>query len=188
VRAPWYVAAGWAIDLFLGGNHRAHEDLEIGVPRDRFGEFAAALAGYELWVPASDGDRFVGCQFEDAGERLETHRQTWVREPETDRWRLDLFREPSDGDRWVCARDEGIRLPYDELIEWTADGIPFGRPVIVLLFKATRTDPAGAEEARDRDEADFAAVLEVLDAERRCFLRELLAQIAPGHPWLARLT
>ncbi|HEX3303033.1 MAG TPA: hypothetical protein VHR64_09145 [Thermomicrobiales bacterium] len=32
VEAPWYVAAGWAIDLFLGCPRRAHEDIEIGVP------------------------------------------------------------------------------------------------------------------------------------------------------------
>jgi hypothetical protein len=28
VEAPWYVAGGWAIDLFLGGQRREHEDLE----------------------------------------------------------------------------------------------------------------------------------------------------------------
>ena len=38
VDAPWYVAAGWAIDLFLGGEHREHEDLEIAVPNSRFDE------------------------------------------------------------------------------------------------------------------------------------------------------
>jgi hypothetical protein len=55
VRPPWCVAAGWAIDLFLGGQRREHEDLEIAVPRDRFGEVAEALTGYELFVPLGDG-------------------------------------------------------------------------------------------------------------------------------------
>src|SRR5829696_129284 len=36
VQAPWYVAAGWALDLFLGEERREHEDLEIAVPRERF--------------------------------------------------------------------------------------------------------------------------------------------------------
>ena len=40
---PWRVSAGWAIDLFLGGERREHEDLELAVPADRFGEIAAAL-------------------------------------------------------------------------------------------------------------------------------------------------
>ena len=50
VEAPWCVAAGWAIDLFLGGQRREHDDLEIAVPIDRFGEVAEALAGFELFV------------------------------------------------------------------------------------------------------------------------------------------
>ena len=40
VAVPWYVAAGWAIDLFLGEERREHEDLEIAVPRVRFPEMA----------------------------------------------------------------------------------------------------------------------------------------------------
>ncbi len=36
VDVPWYVAAGWAVDLFLreqgpGPQSRPHDDLEIGV-------------------------------------------------------------------------------------------------------------------------------------------------------------
>lgn len=184
VRAPWYVAAGWAIDLFLGGHHREHEDLEIAVPSDRFGEVAAALAEYELYVPGRIGDRYVAWPIADEPERLELHDQTLVREPATDRWRLDVFREPSDGDTWICKRDEAIRMPYAELIERTADGIPYARPEIVLLFKATRSNP---DEAIERDEADLAAVLEVLEPRRRRVLGELLERVAPRHPWLRRL-
>jgi hypothetical protein len=43
VTAPWYVAAGWALDLFIGGIGREHDDLEIAVPRGRFGEIVAAF-------------------------------------------------------------------------------------------------------------------------------------------------
>ena len=187
VEAPWYVAAGWAIDLFLGGAPREHQDLEIAVPRDRLGEFASALAGYELFVPAEEGDEYLAWPLADSGDRPATHHQTWVRDPSAGRWRLDLFREPHDGDTWICRRDDTIRLPYTELIEHTADGIPYGRPEIVLLFKATRNNAAGAEEARGRDERDLAAVLEVLEPSRRRWLAELLARVRPGHEWLARL-
>ena len=54
VRAPWYVAAGWAIELFLGEQRREHEDLEIAVPREQFGRIAERLSGFELFIP--DGD------------------------------------------------------------------------------------------------------------------------------------
>jgi len=184
VRAPWCVAAGWAIDLFLGGQRREHEDLEIAVPAARFGEVAAALADYELYVPGRIGERYVAWPLAEDPKRLELHTQTLVREPATDRWRLDVFREPSDGDTWVCRRDSAIRMPYAELIERTVDDIPYMRPEVVLLFKATRSNP---DEATERDEADFADALEVLQPERRRLLAELLTRVAPEHPWLARL-
>jgi hypothetical protein len=45
VGAPWYVAAGWALELFLGEQRREHEDLEIGVPAARLGRSLRRSAG-----------------------------------------------------------------------------------------------------------------------------------------------
>ena len=179
VETPWYVAAGWAIDLFLGGERREHEDLEIAVPAARFHEIAAALDGYEIAVVGTP-EQGLATPYDEVGEEAlaETH-QTWVREPATGLWRLDVFREPSEGDTWVCRRDERLRLPYARVIERTADGIPFGRPEIVLLFKA--------RHARPKDDDDLAAVLPHLDGDRRAWLREALELVHPGHRWLSRV-
>ena len=141
---PWYVAAGWAIDLFLGGQRREHEDLEIAVPSSRFDEVVEALDGLEVFV-------IIG-----PAEPLRSPRRaTSSRRPirpgfatGTDLWRLDMFREPSDGDTWVCRRDESIRLPYDRVIERTEDGIPYGRPEIVLLYKAKHSHREGDRRLR----------------------------------------
>ncbi|MFD9849414.1 nucleotidyltransferase domain-containing protein [Streptomyces parvus] len=46
VRAPWCVAAGWALDLFRGGQTRAHGDIEIAVPAGRFPEVRRSFPGY----------------------------------------------------------------------------------------------------------------------------------------------
>ena len=139
VDVPWYVAAGWAIDLFLGGQRREHEDLEIGVPADRFGEIADALAGFELHVvgpdPAVPG-RDLAVPVAQAGELLERYHQTWLLEREPFVWRLDVFREPSDGDTWICRRDESIRLPYERLIQRTGDGIPSAPGLTGARFSA----------------------------------------------------
>jgi hypothetical protein len=178
VRAPWYVAAGWALDLHLGRERREHEDLEIGVPAARFGEIAEALAGFELFVAGGPEPGYVW-PLAGAGDTLETSHQTWVREPGTGLWRLDVFREPSEGDTWVCRRDERIRLPYGELIERTADGIPYSRPEVVLLFKA--------KAVRERDQSDFAEVAPALAPARRAWLGQALTLVHPGHPWLADL-
>jgi hypothetical protein len=174
---PWYVAAGWAIDLYLGGGHREHEDLELAVPNSRFEEVVEALAGFEIFVITGPQR---AAPLAEARDQLEETHQTWVREPATDLWRLDVFREPSDGDTWLCRRDESIRLPYDRVIEWTEDGIPYGRPEIVLLFKAKHSH-------RGRDQRDFEAVVPRLEPERRRWLAEALESVHPGHPWLAEL-
>ena len=105
--------------------------------------------------------------------------QTWVREPDTGVYRLDIFREPHDGDTWICRRDERIRLPYERIIETTPDGVPYLVPEIVLLFKA--------KHSRPKDDADFAGTLPLLSPERRAWLRGTLAGVHPGHRWLDAL-
>jgi hypothetical protein len=175
VAVPWYVAAGWAIDLFLGTQRREHEDLEVGVPAARFDEVAAALRDLDLHVV---GDGRVE-PLEAAGELMATAHQTWGLDRSANVWRVDLFREPSACGEWLCRRDEAIRLPYAELIEHTADGIPYARPEVVLLFKA--------KDARPKDESDLAAVLPHLSSERRRLLAEWISLVHPGHFWLSDL-
>ena len=93
--------------------------------------------------------------------------------------RLDIFGEPSDGETWICRRDERIKRPYVDVIEWTDNSIPYGRPEIILLFKAKHAD-------RPKDEADLA-VLPKLDPIRRTWLVDALRLVHPGHPWLDRI-
>ena len=71
-------------------------------------------------------------------------------------------------------------MPYARLIEWTDDGIPYGRPEVVLLFKAKHAH-AGEERARLRGDAAAAR------RERRAWLRDALARVHPGHEWLDAL-
>jgi hypothetical protein len=178
VQAPWYVAAGWAIDLFLGGQRREHEDLEVAIPAASLSEFAEALEGLEIYAVKVPGNATF-TPIDRAGDGLAETHQTWVRDPESGHWRLDLFREPGDGETWICRRDDRIRLPYDEVIAHTGDGIPYGRPEVVLLYKA--------KHAREKDEDDFEAVLPHLTGTARVRLAGWLGLVHPGHRWLAAL-
>jgi hypothetical protein len=173
VDTPWYVAAGWALDLFLGRPTRAHQDLEIGVPADRFGEVRAALDDLEFVVIGE------GQAWPIAESTLAAHRQTWGRERSGGPWRIDVFREQWKGDEWTYDRNRRIRMPAEDLISYTVEGIPFAQPEVVLLLKA-RTP-------RAKDATDFATVLPHLNADQRRWLHDALTLVHPGHPWLEAL-
>ncbi|WP_234791677.1 nucleotidyltransferase domain-containing protein [Mycolicibacterium mucogenicum] len=169
----WYVAGGWALDLFVGGLGRFHDDVEIGVPRGRFAEIADAFPGFE-WDVVGDGHAWP------FPEEADSMHQTWLREPATGYYRLDVFREPHDGDHWICRRDASITVPYDELILHTDTGIPYLIPEAVLLFKA--------KAQRPKDQADFLHALPMMDRSRRSRLSGWLSQVHPDHPWLEVLS
>jgi aminoglycoside-2''-adenylyltransferase len=174
VDVPWAFAAGWALDLFRGSVTRDHEDVEIAVPAAFFNAIQAAFAGYEFDVvgagrkwPLADKTAF------------DFMHQTWLREPDTGVYKLDVFREPHDGDTWICRRDTSIRRPYAEVRHRTQAGLPFVAPEIVLLFKARLSRP--------KDQIDLDGTLPLLDPAARAWLRWALERVHPGHAWLERL-
>ena len=176
IDVPWSVAGGWAIDLFLGGQRRDHEDLEIAVPRSRFDDIADALSDFEFFVITGPRE---AVPLEAARDRLEQTHQTWVRDA-GGAWRLDVFREPNDGDMWICRRSPSITMPYEHLVERTGDGLPYGRPEVILLYKAKH-------HHQPKNQKDFDAALPRLEPERRYWLRDALDLVHPGHAWLTRL-
>lgn len=147
------------------------------MPGAHLGEVARALREFELFVIEPDRATPLA---DATGELLAETHQTWVLDRAAEVWRLDVFREPSDGDTWLFRRDESIRLPYGRVIARTSDGIPYGRPEIVLLFKAKHTRP--------KDDEDFAAVLPLFDAPTRRWLADALELVHPGHRWLRDLS
>ena len=173
VDAPWYVTAGWALDLRNGRQTREHEDIEIALPEDAFDAVRAAFDEFELWVIGGGRAHAL------TPAALAAHHQTWVREPATGAWKLDVMREPWEGDTWVFRRDPRIRLPREQVIARTDDGIPHARPEIALLYKA--------KSARPKDDADLAAALPLLGAVQREWLAQSIALVHPGHHWLQPL-
>ncbi|MFJ7412053.1 nucleotidyltransferase domain-containing protein [Streptomyces sp. NPDC098077] len=174
VSVPWCVAAGWALDLFRGGQTRVHGDIEIAIPEAGFPEVRRRFPGYVFDAAGS------GRIWEDARpETLAAVHQTWLRDPATGNYLLDVFREPHDGDTWICRRDARIRLPYSEIVHHTEDGIPYLAPELVLLFKA--------KHVRPKDRRDFDATVPHLTRTQRATLAELLARVHPGHAWLTDL-
>ncbi|GAB3838070.1 hypothetical protein GCM10029963_03740 [Micromonospora andamanensis] len=174
IDVPWYVAAGWALDLFRGEQTRAHHDIEIGVPAERFPTIRERLA--EFTFDAVGAGRIWAAA---TSQVLSATHQTWLREPATGCYLLDVMREPHDGEMWICRRDATIRRPYPEIIRHNPDGIPYLIPELVLLFKA--------KHVRPKDQSDFDGTLPLLTGVQRETLTRLLRQVHPGHAWLTAL-
>ena len=174
IATPWCVAAGWALDLFRGRQTREHGDIEIAIPAAGFPEVRRRFPGY-VFDAVSSGRIWQNA----TPDVLAATHQTWLRDPATGNYLLDVFREPHDGHTWICRRDETIRLPYNDIIHHTQDGIPYLAPELVLLFKA--------KHGRPKDQADFAETVPHLAPVQRETLARLLARVHPGHRWLAGL-
>src|ERR1700694_1145532 len=52
---PWWIAGGWAIDLFVGHQTRPHDDIDIVVLRRDQRAVQEAMADWELWAADPPG-------------------------------------------------------------------------------------------------------------------------------------
>jgi hypothetical protein len=172
MQVPWAVAGGWAIDLHAQAETRPHDDIEIVVSREHM-EIVAACLGELEWFGVGGGRAWPLAA---APEGLH---QTWGRDRYQQRWRIDVFREPWEGEDWVFRRDPRIRRPLAEAIEFSAGAIPYLAPEIVLLFKA--------KAPTEKDEADLALTLPMLTRKEIEWLRNALEIVHPSHDWTTEL-
>lgn len=172
---PWFVAGGWALDLFIGRVTRAHEDVEVAVHRRDQHALREHLAGWEwkIVVPGSRG-----------GQRPWTSAEVLMPPLHELRARragaaLEVLLEESFAGEWRYRRDITVTRPLATLGLRSSSGIPILAPEVALLYKA--------KQPRERDHADLEAVLPRLGPERRNWLRAALETAHPRHVWLGRL-
>ena len=172
--ARWWLAGGHALELFAGRSWRAHGDIDAGILRADQPRVFGALAGWELH--AARGGELQRLAPGELAPR-EAH-GVWCRADGHGPWRFQLLLDPSEAGHWLFRRDPSVRVPLDELVARSADGCPYLRPEIQLLWKAKHTRP--------EDDADFAAVAPLLSPPARSWLRAALARVHASHAWLAR--
>jgi uncharacterized protein (DUF952 family) len=184
--APWWVAGGWALDLFLGRKSRPHADLELSVLAADQRALFEHLRGWDLRLAAPGAALPVW-----DGSRIEPpFHQVWARrdrgpgpssadEFAADPTMLGFLLEQSTTDRWVFRRHPAVTRPLAEVGMATPDGVAFVRPEVALLFKA--------KAPRFKDQRDFDRVLPHLHRAARTWLAGALAQAHPGHAWRKRL-
>lgn len=174
VRSHWWIAGGWALDLFVGRQTRSHEDLDIGILRVDAPRAVDSMAGWEFFEARNGRLRGLG----DAVPGLDVH-SLWGRPLGESRWVLELMLEESEADTWVFRRERSIRRPLAALTARSAEGLAYLAPEIQLLYKA--------KHVRSKDDADFRSVAPRLDSGARAWLRDALGRVDPCHEWLTAL-
>jgi hypothetical protein len=175
VAVPWWIAGGWALDLFVGRETRHHADLDVGCFRADLPRLAEALGGFELHA-AHDGHLTRLAPREIPGGEVHT---VWCRPSGEPGWWLEIMLDEREGGDWVFRRDPGVRRPARDLVARDPAGLAYLRPEVQLLYKA--------KAPRPRDEEDFRTAAPLLGREARAWLGDALARTHPEHPWLAAL-
>lgn len=172
----WWIVGGWAVDAFTG-RPREHEDIDVSFFRSDLGALLEHLGSrYCVWSNLSGTLR----PLRKAEDLLEGARQLWVRRDGGKPWVMDLAMNPHDGETWISARYEEIRISFDEATYVSgADGIRYLQPEIVLWMKAHRE--------RSVDERDIAQILPLLKPNQMSWLRAAIETTHPGHRWLTLL-
>jgi hypothetical protein len=171
LRVRWWVAGGWAVDLFLQEQTRPHADIDIAMPRADAAALRPLGASFAFCI-AHDG-KLIPWTFEALAE---AHHSLWVRRHGEEAWSFEVLFERDQAGAWVYRRDARINMPLDRLGRVSADGVPYIAPEVALLYKAKAP-------MRDRDDADFARMLPRLSPSARAWLRGALDIAHPGHTW-----
>jgi len=172
---PWWIAGGWALDLFVGQVTRAHADMDVGILRQDALNACAALSEWEFYEATGGAlTRLVTGHMPHAGVN-----SLWCRRLGESQWGFELMLDDCAEDRWVFRRDPAIQRALNIAIRRSPDGIPYLAPEIQLLYKAKAT--------RTKDRIDFDEVAGRLDGGARAWLRASIARMDPSHAWLLLL-
>jgi hypothetical protein len=180
IPAPWWIAGGWALDLFVGRTTRAHEDTDVLVLRRDQLAVQKHLSDWHLFktkqptpphlAPWPTGD-FLEPPINDVWARSDLHDGPW---------RFQIMLMETEGGRWVYRRLPTIGGRIADMGLVTDAGIPYLAPEIQLLYKSGT--------GRQRDTDDLLNVLPKLAEDRARWLLECLRRQYPeGHDWVARI-
>lgn len=174
-KLPWFIAGGWAIDLFLGKITRPHDDIEIAVFRQDQLEIQKYLSDWTL-KKAENGKLLNWNQSESL--ELPVHAIHCFNE-QTEPSFLEILLNERDENEWLYRRNKQITKPLPELFLTSQSGIKFLCPEVVLLYKS--------KNPRAKDEQDFENALKYLNYESKEWLKDALLIDDSTHHWLKKL-
>src|SRR5258706_7709433 len=181
LHVPWWIAGGWAIDLFLGRETREHEEIDVLILRRDQHAVRTLLGTWDVQaaLPRPRDEAWPFRPWPLAEVLDAAIHDIWCRPDSTQPWAIQLMIADTHGEQWLFRRMPTISRSVATIGDATPEGIPYLAPEIQLLYKA--------KGLRPNDEADFVQTLPVLHRERRIWLSDSLTQVYPHHPWLDHL-
>lgn len=171
----WFVAGGWAIDLFLGRVTRQHDDIEIAI----FRRDQLAVQKYlDKWVLKKAENNLLSSWKQGEFLKLPVH-TIHCFNAQAEPPFFEILLNEFDDNTWIFRRDKMITKPFSELFLTSQSGIKFLCPEVVLLYKS--------KNPRTKDEQDFRNTVERLDEKTIAWLRAALAVCDPENSWLQKL-
>jgi Aminoglycoside-2''-adenylyltransferase len=174
ITIPWWIAGGWALDLFIGHQTRTHDDIDILVLRSDQKVLHQYLENWDLHLCDSPSSlrAWKSNEYLSVGVN-----NVWCRKQQTSTWCFQIMLMDTEGGHWVFRRDKRVKGLITDIGKTSVDGIPYLRPEIQLLFKATGS-------LREKDIFDFKQVMSHLDNSAISWFRYNLSLVSPGHQWL----
>ena len=146
--APWWVAGGRALDLWMGRQTRAHQDVDVAILRADQKQLHEIFCGWELYYATPD-HRLLP-YWSECWLEVPLH-GVWVRPASHAPWLCEFLLNEHEGAHWVYREDPALRMPLADIGISASGNIPILVPEIVLLYKA--------HERTEKDEADFRVAL-----------------------------
>jgi len=174
---PWFVAGGWALELFAGRVQRMHHDVDIIIPRS---------SQFELQDHLLARDWKLITPFQKRLERWPPHMRLELPRHQVHAHRGEDFIDflLTDIDEvWRYRREPLVLRATEKMSLQSESGIPYLAPELALLFKSKNT----GNHERTKDQTDFERAFPHLEPERRAWLRWALVATAPDHPWISLL-
>jgi len=176
----WWIAGGWALDLFSGEQSRPHFDTDVAVARRDQIAAQRYLQGWDFqYAVPGTSDPVVFESWKDGQILGQEIHGSWARQSSGSPWRFEFLLHEIERDIWSFRYCHDVQHPLKSIGGRTPEGIRYLQPQITLLYKAARL--------RQVDEEDFRRVLPCLASEQRMQLMEDILCFSPKHPWLALL-
>lgn len=182
----WWLAGGWAVDLAIGRQTRAHADTDVEVLRREQAQVGTYLTqrGWQLFAADPPGTLRP---WDPASEPTlpEAVHDIWCRPGAAQPWAFQLMLVDTDididagGDEtWVYRRNPSIRRALRDYGWRTSEGLPVVPPEVQLLYRAH------SRQQRATNTPETELLLPLLSPDARRWLRAALTLTVPEHAWL----